>query len=166
MRAGRHAEGLRLLEEAVAAARSLRAMSDAALLEGYLAEALAFAGEPVRALELADRLLPGSGRSAALLHRVRGFALSQLGRPEAARAALEASLSEAGAEGSDYEVAVSLQALAALPGGPGPAAAGEQPRPGRRPAAPAPGRRAAEPAARAPGPAPASARRRRQRASA
>lgn len=119
VRAGRHAEGLRLLEEAVAAARSLHAMSDAALLEGYLAEALAFAGEPARALDLADRLLPGAGRSAALLHRVRGFALSQLGRPEAARAALEASLSEARAEGSDYEAAVSLQALAALPGGPG-----------------------------------------------
>ena len=62
------------------------------------------------------RSCPGAGRSAALLHRVRGFALSQLGRPEAARAALEASLSAAGAEGIDYEVAVSLQALAALPG--------------------------------------------------
>ena len=96
----------------MAAARSLHAMSDAALLEGYLAEALAFAGEPHPGPRAPPtRLLPGAGRSAALLHRVRGFALSQLGRgAQAARTAPEASLSEAGAEGSDYEAAVSLQA--------------------------------------------------------
>ena len=152
VRAGRHAEGLELLEEAVAAAASLRAMSDAALVEGYLAEALAFAGEPDRALELADRLLPGSGRSAALLHRVRGFALSQLGRPEAAARPWRRPCPRPAPRAATTRSPSRCRRSRRLPGGPGPAAAGGAARDRgdvllRRLA----GRRAAEPAARAPG---------------
>jgi hypothetical protein len=95
-------------------------MSDAALVDAYLSEASAFAGEAQRALDAAERLLPEATRTAPLLHRVRGFALAQMGVREAARDALQAALVVARAQAIDYEVAVSLDALYALCGGDGP----------------------------------------------
>ena len=88
VRAGRHAEGLGLMEDALARFRRLRAGSDALLVRAYMAEALAFGGRSERALQAADRLLPHAGRTAPLVHRVRGFALAQLGDREAAERAL------------------------------------------------------------------------------
>jgi tetratricopeptide (TPR) repeat protein len=111
VRAGRHAEGVDLLETAVAAFRRLGAMSDLALVEAYLAEALAFRGESERALSAADRLLHDPGRTAALLHRVRGFALAQRGAVDLALHAFEASLAAARAQSIDFEIALTLDAL-------------------------------------------------------
>jgi hypothetical protein len=89
-------------------------MADAALVQAYLTEAHAFAGDTERALADADALLPEASRMAPLLHRVRGFALCQLGDHEAAEAALETAIVEARARRIDYELAVSLHALHAL----------------------------------------------------
>ena len=119
VRAGRYAEGLELLEDALARFRRLRAGSDALLVRGYVAEALAFGGRPQRALKVADRLLPDAGRIAALAHRVRGFALAQLGDRDSAERALQASIDVARAQDSQYELAVSMDALLALRGGSG-----------------------------------------------
>ena len=44
VRAGRHAEGLDLLEQGLAELKRLRALADVALAEAYIAEALAFSG--------------------------------------------------------------------------------------------------------------------------
>jgi class 3 adenylate cyclase/tetratricopeptide (TPR) repeat protein len=119
VRAGRHAEGLELLEDALARFRRLRAGSDALLVRAYVAEALAFGRRPQRALQAADRLLPDAGRSAALVHRVRGFALAQLGDGDGAERALRASVDAARAQDSHYELAVSMDALLALRTGSG-----------------------------------------------
>jgi tetratricopeptide (TPR) repeat protein len=116
VRAGRHSEGIGLLEEGLAGLRRLGAMSDTALVEAYVAEALAFAGEPERALAAADRLLVAASRTAPLLHRVRGFALAQRGAREPAEEALMASLDEARTQGIDFEVAITLDALERLSG--------------------------------------------------
>jgi tetratricopeptide (TPR) repeat protein len=119
VRAGRHAEGIELLEDALARFRRLRAGSDALLVRAYIAEALAFGGAAPRALQAADRLLPEAGRTAPLVHRVRGFALAQLGERDAADRAFQDSIVAAREQDSSYELAVSLDALLALRG-PGP----------------------------------------------
>jgi tetratricopeptide (TPR) repeat protein len=119
VRAGRLEEGRGLLSDALAAFRALHVEGDAALVEALLCEADAFAGRPGQALEAAEALLaglPDGGRPAALLHRVRGYCLAQLGDGAAARDALEASVAEARAQGELYEIAASLDALHALAG--------------------------------------------------
>ena len=114
VRAGRHAEGVELLEASLSDLRRLGARSDAALVEAYIAEAHAFRHEPEQALVAADRLLRDARRTAPLLHRVRAFALAQRGALEPAGHALEASLAEGLAQGSDFEVAVTLDAIERL----------------------------------------------------
>ena len=52
----------------------------------------------------------------ALLNRVRGSALLQLGRLEEARAALDTAVDEARERNASYELALSLDAMAALAG--------------------------------------------------
>ena len=114
VRAGRHAEGLSLLEQGLTGFQRLRALPDAGLAEAYTAEALAFADRPDAALLAADRALRDATRTAPLLHRVRGFALSQLGDTDGATHALHVSMSEAEERGNAYELAISLDALEAL----------------------------------------------------
>ena len=114
VRAGRHDEGAGLLEESFRGLRRVGAMSDAALVEAYIAEGLAFRRESERALAAADRLLRHAGRTAPLLHRVRGFALAQRGAREPAERALSASLVAARAHGSDFEIAVTLDTMERL----------------------------------------------------
>lgn len=113
-RAGRHDEALVLLDEAQATFQRLRALPDAALVDAYLAEAHAFARRPEQALRRADRALREAGRTAPLLHRVRGFALAQRGDRAGAGHAFEAALREAQERASTYELALTLDALAAL----------------------------------------------------
>jgi class 3 adenylate cyclase/tetratricopeptide (TPR) repeat protein len=120
VRVGAHGESHSLLGESLAEFRRLGAMSDAALVDAYLAEAFAYSGESKEALAAADRLLADATRTMPLLHRVRGLALAQMGDALAAREALHASLTVARAQGMDYEVAVSLDALFALCGAGGP----------------------------------------------
>ncbi|HZO36528.1 MAG TPA: adenylate/guanylate cyclase domain-containing protein [Solirubrobacteraceae bacterium] len=116
VRAGRHAEGLELLHEALAVCRRLRVPVDAALVEAYLAEAHLFGGQPAATLEAVARLLPTSEQTAPLLHRVRGIALAQLGDDDGAEMALEAALAAAEEQGSDFEVAVTLDVLIRIRG--------------------------------------------------
>jgi class 3 adenylate cyclase/tetratricopeptide (TPR) repeat protein len=118
VRAGRVSEGLELLERGRALARELRVDAYSATIDSLLAEALVFAGRAEDALEMAERLLakPEDARSLPLLHRVRGFALSQQGHPEAAAAAVEDSLLAARSLQMQYEVAMSLDALTHLAG--------------------------------------------------
>jgi tetratricopeptide (TPR) repeat protein len=116
VRSGRHAEGLDLLEQGLSGFQRLRALPDAALAEAYTAEGLAFAGRPEAALLAADRALRDATRTVPLLHRVRGFALAQLGDRDGAAHALHASLNEAEERGNAYELAVTLDALEALGG--------------------------------------------------
>jgi tetratricopeptide (TPR) repeat protein len=118
VRAGRYAEGLDLLDQGMAEWKRLRALADVALAEAYIAEALAFAGKPDAALLAADRALRDASRTAPLLHRVRGFALAQLGDDDGALHALYASLRDAEERANAYEIAITLDALEALGGAP------------------------------------------------
>ena len=120
VREGRRDEGRRLLDEAQAGFQRLHVEGDAVWVEALLAEAAAFARQSAEALAAADRLLlvhgppdPSSqgGRAAALLLRVRGFALAQQGRLDDADEALEASLAEGRMQGDLYDVAVALDAI-------------------------------------------------------
>lgn len=84
------------------------------------AECLATLGRADEALAMADGLLhrsadlPGSATSRPLLHRVRGYALAQLGRYEEAAAALATSLATARELNALHEVAFTLHALVGL----------------------------------------------------
>ena len=49
-----------------------------------------------------------------MLHRIRGYALAQLGDVDAARAELERSLEVARARNARYEVALTLDAIARI----------------------------------------------------
>ena len=81
--------------------------------------ALAFAGRPDAALLAADRALRDATRTAPLLHRVRGFALAQLGDEDGAAArAPRVAARRGGARRTLYELAVTLDALDALGGAP------------------------------------------------
>jgi tetratricopeptide (TPR) repeat protein len=89
--------------------------------DARIAECLALEGDAEPAFELAtaalDRAasLEGVQMWVPILHRVRGWALMQLGRHEEAAAELNESLTAARANGADYEAAVTLVALARLP---------------------------------------------------
>jgi class 3 adenylate cyclase/tetratricopeptide (TPR) repeat protein len=116
-RAGRHDEAAELLTDSRVRFRKLRVLGDVDWVEALLAEAEAFAGQADAALTRADLALAGlgdPGRLGAVLHRVRAFAFAQVGDLAAAEDALEASLAEARAQAEEYEVAVTLDALAAL----------------------------------------------------
>jgi class 3 adenylate cyclase/tetratricopeptide (TPR) repeat protein len=126
VRAGRSDEGLELLQQADREFRRLRALGDVALVAAYLAEAWAFAGESGHALRAADRALRHAGRMAPLLHRVRAYALAQLGDRHGAEHALQASLDEAEATGNAIELALTLYALEALRGRAGAAGVGRR----------------------------------------
>ena len=118
VRAGRPEQGFELLGEAFAGFRRLRLGHDVVWVEALVAEAHAFAGHGEQALAAADRLvadLGGGGLLAPLLQRVRGYALAQLGAPEAAAEAYEASAAQARAQDVPFELALTLDALLTLP---------------------------------------------------
>ena len=105
------------LDDAVSRFSALGTAGDAAWADSLRAEAAACAGDAADALRRADRLLldqAGTGRLAPLLHRVRGFALAQLGEFAAAEGALGASLAESRLQDEPFEIARALQALNAL----------------------------------------------------
>ena len=91
---------------------------DAQETDTHRAECLVLEGRAEEALALADavpRTATGDDeveRDLARLERVRGYALLHLGQREAAHAAFTASLEAGRAREADYEVALSLLALA------------------------------------------------------
>jgi class 3 adenylate cyclase/tetratricopeptide (TPR) repeat protein len=84
------------------------------------AECHLHAGEPAQALATVDEALDrsdalgGVSAQAPFLHRLRGYAHRQRGLAERARDAFNASLSYGTARAMDYEVALTLRALADL----------------------------------------------------
>jgi tetratricopeptide (TPR) repeat protein len=106
-----------LLADAIARFRRLGIEDDASWADALMAEALAFAFRAEEALALARRVLrdrDGDGRVGPLLHRVSGYALMQLGRPEEASSAFTTSLEHARGQQLDYDVALAIDALEAL----------------------------------------------------
>jgi len=135
LRDGRADEALALLGQARSEFEFVGAHGDVLEVDARLAECRLFTGEPARALSAASDLsarAQAEGGVAVLtpqLERVRGYALAQLGDGDAAREALEHSLSAARARGADYDVALTLQALLrlhAIDGGPVPEGAVEE----------------------------------------
>ncbi len=93
------------------------------MVEGSMVESLVLQGRADEALVLTQQLLGGdepansdaeAGTLGPPLERLRGYALLQLGRSEAAHGAMLASLEAAHRQESDYEIALTLVALARL----------------------------------------------------
>jgi tetratricopeptide (TPR) repeat protein len=82
------------------------------MLQGDSEAALAFATEVLER----GQSLKGVFDVIALLNRVRGSALLQLGRLEEARVILETAVAEARQRNASYELALALDALATLAG--------------------------------------------------
>ncbi|HWH55344.1 MAG TPA: adenylate/guanylate cyclase domain-containing protein [Gaiellaceae bacterium] len=119
-RSGRLDEALDLLRRALVAFHEIRAGSFELETKARLAERAVLAGEPTEALRHADEALrtlaDGEAPPAllALLHRVRGYALLQLGDPDGAEQCLDESIRVAREGDSSYELALSLGAAARL----------------------------------------------------
>ena len=117
VRSGRDEAGRALIADAAERFRALGIEDDAAWADALMAEALAFTFQAEDALELAQRVLldrDGDGRVGPLLHRVRGYALAQLGRPTEGLTALMTALEHAREQQLDYDVAAAIDALEAL----------------------------------------------------
>ena len=122
-RAGRYAEAEELLGEAAEGFREIHATSFEQEVHARIAEAAVLAGDPERALREAHlaELTSEADQSAtfrALVHRVRGYANSQLGRPDDAAKEFEQSIEAAREADALYELALSLRAQERLSGAP------------------------------------------------
>ena len=122
-RAGRFAEADELLREAAEGFREIHATNFEQEVHARIAEAAVLAGDPERALHEAHvaELTNEADQAAAfraVVHRVRGYAYSQLRRPDEAAQEFEQSI-EAAREGDAlYELALSLRAQERLRGAP------------------------------------------------
>ncbi len=120
-RLGRFEEAASLLAEAHGQYERDRERGEVLATEARIAESLVLSGAAEDALHQAERTLARVGTFEGIfvlvptLQRARGLALIQLGRPEEAREALTESLRRARLESADYDVALALDALAALP---------------------------------------------------
>jgi tetratricopeptide (TPR) repeat protein len=114
VRRGRLEEGLPMLEAAMAQLRKLGIDAYADLAQALVAEAEAFAGDPVRALDIARRSLQANDRLRPLLTRVAGIALARMGEKATAVGELTDSLQSARERGAPYDIAATIDALAAL----------------------------------------------------
>jgi tetratricopeptide (TPR) repeat protein len=117
VRDGRYAEGLAMLERAVTALSRFRMDADAHFARAVIAEATALGGDPARALELASRELETGDKQLPLLLRAAGIAHARLGRPQDSRRVLADALVAARDREAPYELAATIEALAALGSG-------------------------------------------------
>jgi len=119
-RGGELDDAHRLLNEALGIAEEIESASLVDEVRARLAEWAVLARKPEEALEGVEAALAGIRQSGggslqnALAHRIRGYALEQLGRPEEALAALEQSVELARAADESYELAVTLGAIGDL----------------------------------------------------
>ena len=117
-RAGRFDEALALFEEARAEYVDVGAGALVLETDARIAECFAFKGDADRVLEIVEPALEraeamgGMGAQMAMLHRLRGYALAQRGDRDRARAALQQSLGIARARQADFELALTLRAMA------------------------------------------------------
>jgi class 3 adenylate cyclase/tetratricopeptide (TPR) repeat protein len=119
-RAGRNDEAVELLGKARTLFEDIGEERMALEMDARIAESFVFAGEGGRALPLATETLRrteklgGWATVSTLLHRLRGEALVQAGDTAAAREALEESLRVGRERNADYEVGLTLEAMARL----------------------------------------------------
>jgi class 3 adenylate cyclase/tetratricopeptide (TPR) repeat protein len=119
-RAGRFEEAHALLVEAREEYAREGEQRELFRTDARIAECLMLDGDSEAALALASavlergRSLEGGFDVVAMLDRVRGCALLQLGRFDDARAALDAAVEEARRRSADYELSLALDALGAL----------------------------------------------------
>jgi tetratricopeptide (TPR) repeat protein len=119
-RSGRLDEALDLQRRALVAFEEIGAGSFVLEAKARLAERALLAGESTEALRAADETLQAlAGADAnptllALLHRIRGYGLMQLGDYDGAEQCFDESIRVARADGASYELALSLDARAQL----------------------------------------------------
>jgi tetratricopeptide (TPR) repeat protein len=115
-RAGRTGEARARLADARETFASLGAERETAQADAWLAECALLSGEWEAAASAAGRVLESQGgdQDAALLQRVRGEALTRLGKIDDARTALDEALRLAEEEGADLERSLTLAAIARL----------------------------------------------------
>jgi tetratricopeptide (TPR) repeat protein len=117
-RAGRFDEALSLFDEARAEYLDVGAGALVLETDARIAECLVFRGAAGRALEIVESAIEraeamgGMGAQMAMLWRLKGYALAQRGDVSAARAALDQSLQIARTREADFELALTLRAMA------------------------------------------------------
>ena len=116
VRRGQFAEGLAMLEAALLDLRRFGMEAYAELTEAWIAEAEAFGGDPMRAMEVASQRLRTDDRARPLLTRMAGIALARLGERKGAMRELEHSLRTARDRSAEYDIAATIDAMAALGG--------------------------------------------------
>jgi tetratricopeptide (TPR) repeat protein len=114
VRRGRYREGLSMLEAAMSDLTRLGMDAYAELAQSWIAEAEAFGGDPFKALEVASQELQANDRQRPLLTRMAGIALARLGEKEAAVRELGHSLRTARDRTAEYDIAATIDALAAV----------------------------------------------------
>lgn len=114
VRRGDGEHGQPMIERAMDTLRRFNMNAYASFARALLAEAEAFAGDAGRALDIARAEMESADRHRPLLQRAAGIALTRLGQANAARDELTAALSCARERGAEYEIAATIDALAAL----------------------------------------------------
>jgi tetratricopeptide (TPR) repeat protein len=115
-------EAASILEAAAELFEELGATSFVLETKARIAEVAALKNDGARALELADELLAYGGDAAGMAtlrsttHRVRGTALSQLGRLDEAGAEIDMSIAIAREAGATFQLALALDVLARVDG--------------------------------------------------
>jgi tetratricopeptide (TPR) repeat protein len=119
-RGGRLEEARELLNEALRGFREIGAKTFVLETEARIAESFVFGGHHAAALRRAtdtlQRATEASGTTVlqAMLQRLRWYALLQAGEPDGAQTCLEDSLRLGRSVGAEYEVALTLEAVADL----------------------------------------------------
>jgi tetratricopeptide (TPR) repeat protein len=122
---GRFDEALRGFDEAASEADHVGGQAEMREILARKAECLLLGGDPDAALTMAEQCLEqirsadGVPPQVPLLERVRSAVHYRRGDPDAARAAVEASLQAARARDANYEVALTLRVLADMDGAAG-----------------------------------------------
>jgi tetratricopeptide (TPR) repeat protein len=116
MRRGDYEGAVAVLEAALGDVRKLRMDGYAEFTEALIAEAQAFGGEPIEALDIAGRALEANDRLRPLLTRAAGIALARMGQKEAALRELTHSLRTAQERGAEYDIAAAIDLIEALDG--------------------------------------------------
>src|SRR5262249_54561921 len=106
--------GLPMLQRSTRTLRGFNMQAYADWGRGLVAEAEALAGDPDRALEIARAELETADRERPLLQRAVGIALARLGDTDAAGRELGRALIWARERRAHYEIAATIDALAAL----------------------------------------------------
>lgn len=114
VRTGRAQEGRLLLAAAMGDLRRFKIDAYADFAQTLIAEAEAFAGDPSRALSIVDEALAASERQLPLRGRLAAVALARRGQREESLGRLRQALADAREQGSDYDVALTIETLAML----------------------------------------------------